>query len=141
MKAVVYYATISGHSKKIAQAIAKALSITAFNIKDTPPTHGYDLAFIVSGIYSGQCKPELMAFVNRLDSTQVNTAALITSSMKKVPQTSIRNALIANGIAVFDEEYLCQGGFLFMKLSHPNKAEINDAVVYAKKCTKRFCVT
>lgn len=63
-------------------------------------------------------------------------AALITSSTKIVPQKTIRNALKSKGIEVLREEYLCQGGFLFMAFSHPNIDEINGAVEFAQKIVK-----
>ena len=133
MKTSIIYATMSGHSKKIALAISKQLNITAYNIKENPKIDNCEMLFIVSGIYSGQCKPELLEFVKKINKNQVKSAALITSSMKKVPQKTVRDALVANGIDVKDGEYLCQGGFLLAGLSHPNKNEIAGAVEFAKK--------
>lgn len=133
MKTSILYATMTGHSKKIALEIARELNISAYNIKENPQIDSCDLLLIVSGIYGGQCKQELLEFVKHLNGTQVKSTALITSSMKKVTQKAIREVLTSNGIEVKEEEYLCQGGFLFMGLSHPNKDEIAGAVEFAKK--------
>lgn len=136
MKTTIIYASISRHSKKIALAISKQLNIAVHDIKENPQIDNCDLLFIVSGIYSGECKPELLKFVKGLTKSQVKSAVLITSSMSKVPQKVVRDALIANGIEVKDEEYLCQGGFLLAGLSHPNIKEIAGAVEFAKKYIK-----
>ena len=45
MKNVIIYASMTGHSKKIAQAISEKLGIEAFNIKDNPKIEGYDMGF------------------------------------------------------------------------------------------------
>ena len=136
MKTEIVYATMTGHSKKISSAIAKKLGLTAHNIKENPQVSNCDLLYIVSGIYGGDCSPELLKFAQSLSSKQVKKVALITSSTKVVPQKTIRNALALNGIEVLKEEYLCKGAFLFMAFSHPNKEEINGAVGFAEKLIK-----
>lgn len=136
MKTELIYASMTGHSKKIATAIAKKLGINAHNINKNPHIQDCDLLYIVSGIYGGECKPELLKFVQELNPEQVKKVALITSSTKVVPQKMIREVLTSKGIHVLDEEYLCQGGFLFMAFSHPNKDEIHGAVTFAEKLIK-----
>jgi len=135
MKTAVIYRSMTGHSKKIANAVAAALSTEALNIKDKPVLTGVDLLFIVGGIYSGASLPETIEAVKALDSTQVKKAALITSSMSdKVGQDEVRKLLEASGIEVLDE-YRCRGNFLFLKMGHPNKQEKEDAVRFAKELT------
>ncbi len=136
MKTEIIYASMTGHSKKIASAVAEKLGITARNIKENPKITDCELLFIVSGIYGGDCSPELLKFVQNLTSEQIKKVALITSSTKVVPQKTIRDALVSKGIEVLKEEYLCKGGFLFFALSHPNKDEINGAVKFAEKLLK-----
>lgn len=136
MKTEIIYATMTGHSKKIASSISKKLGITAHSVKENPKICDCDLLFIVSGIYGGDCSPELLKFTQSLSSKQVKKVALITSSTKVVPQKAIRDALVLNGIEVLKEEYLCKGGFLFMAFSHPNKEEIDGAVRFAEKLIK-----
>lgn len=133
MKTDIVYASMTGHSKKIALAVAKKIGVTARNIKENPKIADCELLFIVSGIYGGDCSPELLKFIQSLSSEQIKKVALITSSTKVVPQKTIRDALISKGIEVLKEEYLCKGGFLFMAFSHPNKDEINGAVKFAEK--------
>lgn len=136
MKTAVIYASMTGHSKKIAQAISEGLSIPAYNVTEKPLLEGYDLFLIVSGIYGGSCKPELLAYVNTLTPHHVKTTALITSSAGKTPQVGVRKALLERGITVKEAEYICEGGFLFKMFSHPNKDEIAAAVEFSRECIK-----
>jgi len=136
MKTQVLYATMTGHSKKIAHAIAERLDIQAYDLKENPILPECDLLFIVSGIYGGDSKPELISFAKSLSSTQVKKVALITSSTRNSAQGSLRQALRDTGIQVATEEYLCQGGFLFKAMGHPNKDEIEGAVTFAQKLVK-----
>ena len=134
MKISVVYKTKTGHSKKIANAIAENLQIQAEDIKTNPKLNQVDLLFIVGGIYGGQSLPELISYVNNLDSTMVKKVALITSSAgKTVKQASIRDILVENNIEVLEEEFVCQGSFLVVGFRHPNKADIDGAIAYAKE--------
>ncbi len=136
MKTAIIYATMSGHSKKIAKAISKELNLPTYNIKEKPAINEYDLLFVVSGIYSGECSPELLEWAKNSSQQQVKSVALITSSMSNLPQKFLRNALCGNNITVKEKEYLCIGSFLFMKLGHPNKSEIASAIEFAKETIK-----
>ncbi len=133
MKAQILYASMSGHSKKIAEAIAQSTGITAYNIKDNPQIMPCDLLFIVSGIYAGEVKPELLDFVKGLTKAQVKKVALITSSTRGNSQGSLRATLVKAGIEVIKEEYLCKGSFFLVGLGHPNRSEIEGAVAYARR--------
>lgn len=130
----VVYATKTGHSRKIAQAIAQKLNVEPMNIKENPQIKEVDLLFIVGGIYGGQSLPELIQFAESLDKDKVGKVALITScTSKNTPQSLIRTKLLENGIKVVDDEFICQGNFLFFGLGHPNKSEISNAVEYSKR--------
>ncbi len=133
MNTAVIYATKSGHSKKIADAIAKELDTTALDIKENPNIDSIDLLYIVGGIYGGQSSPELLNYIRSLDNTMVKETVLITSCVsKKIRQEEARRILIEKKIAVREDEFVCQGSFLFFGIKHPNAADINDAVSFAK---------
>lgn len=136
MKTAVIYRSMTGHSKKIANKIAAELGISAISIKDNPKLADIDLLFIVGGIYGGASLPDMLEYIKSLNNTQVRKAALITSSTSdKTGQDEVRKILTSGGIEVIDE-YRCYGNFLFTKLGHPNKQEIQGAVIFAKKLTE-----
>jgi len=133
MKTAILYRSMTGHSKKIARAIAKAIETEPLNVKKKPPLpENIDLVFIIGGIYSGKSLPEMTNYVKALKPENVAKAVLITSSMMdKTGQDEVRQILTDNGIEVLDE-YRCCGNFLFLKMGHPNKKEINGAVEFAR---------
>lgn len=133
MKVDIIYSSVTGHSKKIASAIADKLNVTAYDIKENPAIENCDLMYIVSGIYGGNCSPKLLEFVQKLSPQQVKKVALLTSSTKMMPQNTVRDTLVSNGIDVLTEEYLCKGSFLFLACSHPNRDDITGAVKFAEK--------
>lgn len=130
----VVYATKTGHSRKIASTIGKELNSKSEDIKSDPELNDVDLLIIVGGIYGGQSLPELINFAETLDNSKVKKVALVTSCMSKnTPQTTVRSVLQGKEIEVIEEEFICQGSFLFFGLRHPNKEDIANAVIYAKK--------
>jgi flavodoxin len=132
----IIYATKTRHSKKIAEAIGKALDIIPYNIASRPVIKETDFLFIVGGIYGGSSLPELLEFVQNIEGNKVRKAVLITScTAKKQGQDSVRSILEGKGIPVIDE-ILCQGSFLFMKMGHPNKTDITEAVNFAVSITQ-----
>jgi len=133
MRTAVVYLTRSGHSRTIAQAIATALQVPAQDIKTGPKLSGVDLLFVVGGIYAGGSDPAMMAYAEALDRGMVKKAALVTSCASgKNRQDALRAALERKGIEVLPDEFVCKGRFLFLRIGHPDKTEIANAVSFAQ---------
>ena len=133
IKIAVVYRSMTGHSKKIARAIAGELGVEVQDVKGKPSFKDVDLMFVVGGVYSGESLPEMLEFVRTLDSAAVKKVALVTSSASdKVGQDEVRAVLKSNDIKIANQEYRCRGNFLVYKMGHPNKKEIADAVEFAK---------
>ena len=125
---------MTGHSRKIAKKVAEALEIEAVDIKKNPDIGDADMLFIVGGIYGGTSNPDLVQFARSLDKEKIKRAALITScASRKFFQKEVRAELIAKGIDVVTEEVVCWGNFLFYGLGHPNEADFDAAITFAKK--------
>jgi flavodoxin len=134
MKYAVVYFSRTGHSQKIAKAVASALKVAAEDITGDPTLSGIDLLFIVGGIYGGVSDPKLLQFVDRIEPDLVKKAALVTSSAGgSRGQEKVREILERNGIEVLKDEYRCRGNFLLIGLSHPKQAEIDGAAAFARK--------
>ena len=134
MKTALVYFSRTGHSKRIAKAIAEALQITALDVKSQPVLDEVDLLFIVGGIYGGASSPELRAYAEGLSKRSVKKAALITSCLNRIHrQGMIREILTRKGIDVAPDEFVCRGSFLFFGLGHPSKEEIDAAISFARK--------
>ena len=133
----IVYATKTKHSKKLAQAIGNALNIRAENVSDNLLPLEADLLFLVGGIYGGESLPDLLAFVKSLDREKIKSVALITSCVsKKQGQDTVRKILQDKEIPVVDE-FICQGSFLFFKIGHPNKDDIQEVVDFTVRISER----
>lgn len=131
MNEKIIYATMTGHSRKLAEAIGKAHGLSVHNINEAPTLVDCDLLFLVSGIYGGECKAELLAFIKTLKATSIKQVVLITTSTRGVAQGGLRKALEAEGITVAEQEHQGIGGFLFAKMFRPNQEDIAAAVAFA----------
>lgn len=136
----VVYATKTQHSRKLANAIGKEFNVEAINAAENLQPESADLLFIVGGIYAGQCNPDLLSYAEKLDKSIVSKVVLVTSStsISQRSQRDLRSILEKKGIDVVDE-ITCTGGFLFIKLGHPNKKDI-QAVVEAAKGISDSCL-
>ncbi|KAI4453936.1 serine hydroxymethyltransferase [Holotrichia oblita] len=72
--------SMTGHSKKLARAVAAEFSIEAQNIKSKPQLKDVDLLFVAGGIYAGKSTSDMLDYIKTLNSNSVKKAALITSS-------------------------------------------------------------
>ncbi len=135
----VVYATKTKHSQKLAEAIGQALHVEAVNVGVDSIPHPADLLFIVGGIYGGKSLPELLQYVERLESGQVKRAVLVTSSVSTSlrRQVDIRGLLEGKCIQIL-EEIACPGSFLFMKLGHPNATDIKTVADRAKQIAEQI---
>ena len=130
----VVYGTKTGHSRKIANALAEALDTAAVDVKKFNASESTDILFIVGGIYGGRSNPDLIKFAQSLDAHTVKKVALITScASRKFFQKEVRAALVSNHIDVATEEAVCWGSFLIYGWGHPNTSDYHAAIDFAKK--------
>ncbi len=130
----VVYATKTKHSKKLAEAIGKALNVTAVDVRTSTVPRAAELLFLVGGIYAGKSSPELMRYVEGLDVNQVKKVVLVTSSASTASrkQPEVYSLLTEKGVEVL-EEISCPGSFLWLSFGHPNTVDLEEASARAKK--------
>ncbi len=85
MNSAIAYYSVTGHSKKIANAVGEALQIPVYDLKKNPDIADCDLLFLVSGIYRAAADPKMLTLLKRMDNTKVRKAALLTSSAARSP--------------------------------------------------------
>ena len=89
MKVAVRYYTKSGNTKRLAEAVAKAVGAEALPIS-TPVTEAVDILFLGNSYYAFSIDPEVRDFVRTLDRSKVGkivnfgSAAMLNSTWKKV---------------------------------------------------------
>ena len=128
----VVYATRTRHSAKLAQGIAQSLGVSARNVLETPVLAGVDLLILVGGVYGGESLPDMLSFVRGLKPGMARRAALVTTcASKKRGQQTVRALLEERGIPV-GGEWIGAGSFLIMNMGHPNGADVQAAVQFAR---------
>lgn len=131
MKIAVRYFTRSGNTKKLADAIAKAVGVQAQDLS-TPLDEKVDLLFLGSSVYAAGVDDAVKAFIaDNADKigkiAGFSTAAIIRSTFKQVKKLADEK-----GIAVIPQEFYCRGSFGPMHKNRPNEQDLAAAEAFAK---------
>ena len=133
MKIAVRYYTKTGNTKRLAEAVAKAVGVEALTI-ETPITEPVDILFLGNSYYAFSIDPEVHAFVRSLDKDKVGkivnfgSAAMLNSTYKKVKAEADKL-----GIPMDQREFHCKGEFKGIHKGRPNEDDLKAASEFAKK--------
>ncbi len=134
MSTAVIYHSVSGNTKKVANAIAEAAGCSAQPVKEYPLDAKADMLFIGGAIYGGKLDAVMDSFLQSLTPEKVKRAVLFTTCIKDAKALGLMKELLQKqGVAVDSESFTCKGKFLFLNLGHPNKAELAEAQAFAKE--------
>ena len=134
MKIEIVYASMTKHTRKLADALALNLGIIAQDVKSNPVIDQCDLLFLGSGIYGGKLAPEIEEFAKKL--TEANAKKVVifkTSCSEKDITTDMQSVLTEKGIFVYDKIYSCPGQFLILKIKRPNANDVTSFIQFAKQ--------
>ena len=132
MKVAVRYYTKTGHTKKLAEAVAGAVGAEALPIS-TPVSKPVDILFLGNSYYAFSIDPEVRTFIRTLDRNKVGrivnfgSAALLNSTWKKVKAEADKV-----GIAMDQREFHCRGEFKAFHKGRPNEEDLAAAAEFAK---------
>ena len=138
MSFAVRYYTKTGNTKKLADAVAAALGVTARPISE-PVTEKVDLLFLGNSYYAFTIDPEVRKFVASLDKEKVGkivnfgSAAMLNSTYKKVKAEADKV-----GIPMLEEEFHCKGEFKGIHKGKPDQKDLNAATEFARKIKQQF---
>ena len=132
MKVEVRYYTRSGNTKKLAEAIAKAVGVEAKTV-DEPLKEDVDILFLGSSVYAYGVDDNIKKFISNIDVrvgkvVNFSTAALIKSTYKQVGKL-----LEKKGITQAEEEFYCKGSFGSIHKGKPDEKDCKAAAEFAKK--------
>ena len=133
MKVAVRYYTKTGNTKRLAEAVAKAVGVEALPIA-APVAEPVDILFLGNSYYAFSIDPEVRAFIRSLDKSKVGrivnfgSAAMLNSTYKKVKAEADRV-----GIPMDEREFHCRGEFKGVHRGRPNDEDLRAAAEFAGK--------
>ena len=133
MKIAVRYYTKTGNTKRLAEAIAKAVGAEALPIS-TPVTEPVDILFLGNSYYAFTIDPEVRQFVASLEREKVGkivnfgSAAMMNSTYKKVKAVADKA-----GIPMDEREFHCKGQFKGVHKGKPDESDLKAATEFALK--------
>ncbi len=138
MSVEVYYYSKGGNTKKLADAVAKAVGAAAKDV-GTPLENKADILFLGSSLYAGGFDPAVADFIAKYGS-QIGTLVCFGSSASgKSTFNKVKALAEEKGVKVYDEFYNCPGHFLFLHKNRPNQEDLDKAAAFAKKVYGVIC--
>lgn len=132
MKVAVRYYTKTGNTKRLAEAVARAVNTDAQPIS-VPVEEPVDILFLGNSYYAFSIDPEVRDFVRSLDKNKVKrivnfgSAAMLNSTWKKVKAEADKA-----GIPMDEREFHCKGEFKGIHKGRPNDEDLKAAAEFAK---------
>ena len=132
MKVAIRYYTRGGNTKKLAEAISKAVGVDA-ETTSAPLTEDVDILFLGSSVYANGVDNAVKEFIRGINVkvgkvVNFSTAALVKSTYKQVSKL-----LEEKHIPFAKEEFYCRGSFAVMHRGRPNADDCNAAAEFARK--------
>lgn len=138
MKIAVRYYTKTGNTKRLADAVADAVGVTAYPIR-IPVTDQTDILFLGNSYYAFSIDQEVRDFIRALDKEKVGcivnfgSAAMLNSTYKKVKAEADKA-----GIPMYEREFHCKGEFKGIHKGRPNDEDLAAAAAFAKSIAEDF---
>ena len=132
MKIAVRYYTKTGNTKRLAEAVAKAVGVEALPLS-SPIEEPVDILFLGNSYYAFSIDPEVRKFIQSLSKEKVGrivnfgSAAMLNSTWKKVKAEADKK-----GIPMDKREFHCKGEFKGLHKGRPNSEDLAAAAAFAK---------
>jgi flavodoxin len=128
---VVYFSR-TGNTKKVAEAIAAELKVTAKDVKTAgvlPPD-----AFILmgTGCYGATLPKEITAFMKKNTFRGRIIGLFTTSAFGSAAERGLIEKQITEHGAIITHNFKCYGRFLTAKKAHPTAEELENAKQFAR---------
>ena len=132
MKIGVRFATKTGNTGKLAEAIASELGVEALDVS-VPVSEPVDILFLGSAVYGGGVSEEVRRFIDGLNPEMIgevvnfSTAALLPSTYNQIGKL-----LNIRGISLSKAEFHCRGQFHFLHRGRPDEKDLKAVREFAR---------
>ncbi len=141
MKALVAYASTTGNTRKVAEAMARALGCEARAVGELDAAGvEAERIFVGGAVYATHdhgLDPALTGFIARLEPRKIGTAYAFSTGFERSDASGlVARALAARGVAVGRERFACKGQLfkLFMR-GHPDARDLEAAAAFALRAS------
>lgn len=135
---VIYYSR-KGHTKMVADAVAKIAEVEAIDITKSHTLGDTDLLFIGTGIYAGKPDQVLLDYIDNLPANMIKGAAIFsTSASGKDRMEMLVNLLEHKGIVVYPRHLCVKGQYFFLAMRHPDINDLKKAHEFAQEVLDSF---
>ena len=131
MKIAVRYYSRGGNTKKIAEAIAKAVGVEAKTVTE-PLDEDVDILFLGSAPYAFNIDEEVKKFINGIHVSVGKVVNFSTSAAVKSTRKYVEELLAEKKIPVAKEEFSCRGAFGMLHKGRPNEDDQKAAADFAR---------
>lgn len=133
MTAEVFYYSRSGNTKKLAEAVAGALGVSANEITENSElSEKTDVVYVGSSLYAGSPDKSVYDFIEK-NAEKIGTLAVFGSSASgNSTYKKLKAFAEARGIHVFEKFYNCPGHFLFMHKDRPDENDLKGIAQFAR---------
>lgn len=138
MNIEVRYLSKSGNTKKLADAIAGELGISAKPITQVVPANT-DILFLGGAVYWGGVDGELKRFITTLGGKVKKVAVFSTAAVVPSAYPQMKKLIKAQRLNVLEREFHCRGEFMKIHGGHPNAEDLQLAKQFAQETIKN-CV-
>ena len=131
MKIAVRYYTRSGNTKKLAEAIAKAVSVEEKDV--TAPLIGKaEILFLGCSYYAFDVDEAVKEFIVKNKDNIGEVVCFGTSAMMKSMKKPVAKVAESVGVSIAEEEFHCRGKFGVLHKGRPNEEDLRQVVEFAK---------
>ena len=131
MNIEVRYYSRGGNTKKIAEAIAKAVGTEAKTVTE-PLDKDVDILFLGSAPYAFDVDDEVKKFINGIHVSVGKVVNFSTSAAVKSTRKYVEKLFAEKKIPVAKEEFSCRGAFAMLHKGRPNEDDQKAAADFAR---------
>jgi len=135
MEFQVIYFSKTGHTKKVAEAIASQLGIEADNVKDAKLKKDA-LVFLGSGCYGNKPAKIMTKFIEDNIFKSRNVALFGTSGSGNGLEVIEMENILDTKKACIKGKFFCKGKAFFINWGRPNNEDLNEAKKFAQLMKK-----
>ncbi len=135
MKLAIRYYTKGGNTKKLADAIAKAVGVDAKTISN-PLTEDVDILFLGSSVYGFDIDNEMKKFIKNINVNVGKVVNFSTAAFVKSTYKQVAKQLEKKNIPLAKEEFACKGSFTIFNKNKPDEEDCQKVALFAQNIVK-----